>query len=56
MIGLLDLGISLLEAFLGKIKSQVPLQVTQAVQAAIDAVAAHHADLVTKAALDANRG
>lgn len=56
MIELIDLGIGLFETFLSKSKNQLPVQVAEAVQAAIDALAAHHKDLVTKAALEAQRG
>jgi len=56
MIELIDLGATLLETFLGKLKNQVPEQVTQAVQAAIDALNAHKDDLITKANLEAQRG
>lgn len=56
MIPLLDLGISILEAYLGQMNNQVPLHVVAAVQAAIDALAAHKDDLITKANLEAQRG
>lgn len=55
-IQLIDLGVGLLETLLGKLKSQVPAEVAAAVQAAIDALAAHRDDLITKANLDAERG
>ncbi len=37
-------------------KSNAPSTVTDAVQAAITALSAHKDDLITKAALEANRG
>lgn len=55
-VPLIDLGIALLESFLGKLKSKIPLEVAQAVQAAIDALASHKNDLITKANLEAQRG
>lgn len=56
MIPILDLGITFLQMFLGKLGNQVPAQVVEAIQAAIDALVLHHADLVTKANLEAQRG
>lgn len=55
MIETVDLALGILETLLGKLKSQWPTEVATAVQAAIDAVAAHKSDLVTKAALEAQR-
>lgn len=55
-ISLIDLGLSFLETFLGKMKNQLPAEVAGAVQAAIDAIAAHKDDVITKAALEAQRG
>lgn len=56
MIELVDLGLGLLETYLGKLKSNLPVEVVTAIQAAIDALAAHKSDLITKANLEANRG
>lgn len=53
---LLDLGMSFLEAFLSKLKNKLPAEVATAVQAAIDAIAKHKDDSVTKIALEAQRG
>lgn len=55
IIPLLDLGLSILEQYLGKLKDQLPEDVVAAVQAAIDALAAHKNDLVTKVNLEAQR-
>ena len=55
-ITLIDLGLTFLQTFLSKTKNQLPVEVIQAVQAAIDAVAAHKDDTITKAALEAQRG
>jgi hypothetical protein len=51
----LDLGIGFLNAFLGS-KAKLPVEVIQAVEAAIAALEAHKDDVITKAALDAQRG
>lgn len=56
MIELIDLGMTFLEMFLGKLKTQIPAEVVTAVQAAIDALAAHKQDLISKANLEAQRG
>ena len=56
MIPAIDLGLGLLEALLSKLKTNIPLDVVEAIQAAYDALEAHKADLVTKANLDAQRG
>lgn len=56
MIELVDLGVTFLQMFLGKLSNQVPAEVVAAVQAAIDALAKHKDDLITKAALEAQRG
>lgn len=55
-IAILDLGLSFLQSFLGNLKSKLPAEVVAAVQSAIDAIAAHKSDVVTKAALEAQRG
>lgn len=56
MIVLIDLGLTFLTGFLGNIQNQVPKNVVSAIQAAIDALAAHKDDLVTKQNLEAQRG
>ncbi len=53
---LIALGISFLQAFLSNSGSKLPAEVLSAVQAAVAALEAHHNDLITKAALEANRG
>lgn len=55
-ITLLDLGISFLQSFLGGLKNKLPAEIVTAVQATIDALAAHKDDVVTKANLEAQRG
>ena len=55
-ITLLDLGITFLQSFLGKLSNKLPAEVVAAVQAAIDAIAAHKDDAITKANLEAQRG
>jgi len=53
---LIEIGIQFLQQYLGGIKSaKMPLEVAQAVQAAIDALIEHKADVITKANLDALR-
>jgi len=42
--------------FLGKMSNKLPAEVSSAVQAAIDAIAAHRKDVVTKVNLEAQRG
>jgi hypothetical protein len=56
LVPLLDLGISILEAFLGKLKDNLPAQIVADVQAVIDKLAAHKDDLISKANLEAQRG
>jgi hypothetical protein len=57
IITLLDLGVQFLLPFLQSLKNgKVPAEVVAAVQAAIDAIAAHKQDLLTKANFDAQRG
>lgn len=57
IITLLDLGIQFLLPFLQSLKNgKVPAEVVAAIQAAIDAIAAHKQDLLTKANFDAQRG
>jgi hypothetical protein len=53
---LIDLGFSFLQSFLGSLKNKLPANVVTALQAAIDALAAHKADILTKANFEAQRG
>jgi hypothetical protein len=53
---LIGLGISFLQAFLAKSQNRLPAEVLAAVEAAITALTDHQNDLVTKAALEAQRG
>jgi len=53
---LIGLGIEFLQAFLSKSNSKLPAEVLSAVQSAVSALEAHHNDLITKAALEAQRG
>lgn len=55
-ITLIDLGFAFLQNFLGSLKSKLPAEVAAALQAALDALAAHKADLLTKANFEAQRG
>jgi len=56
MIEIVDLGLSFLQMFLGKFKSQLPAEIVASVQAAVDALAAHKDDLITKQNLENQRG
>lgn len=56
MIEIVDLGFTFLQMFLSKYKNQLPSQVIEALQAAIDALIAHKDDLLTKANFEAQRG
>lgn len=56
MIEVVDLGLTFLQMFLGKYAKGLPAEVIAAVQASVDALAAHKDDLITKAALEAQRG
>lgn len=56
MIEAVDLSLTFLQLFLGKMSSKLPAQVVAAVQAAVDALAAHRTDLLTKANFEAQRG
>jgi len=54
---LLDLGIQFLLQYLSGLKSgKVPVEILQAVQAAIDALVAHKQDVISKSNLDSLRG
>lgn len=55
-IDLIDLGVSFLEMFLGKLKSQAPAEVLSAIQGSIDALNAHKNDVINKANLESQRG
>ena len=55
-VTLLDLGFSFLQAFLGGMKSKLPAEVAAAVQSAVDAIAAHRNDVITKAMIEAQKG
>lgn len=56
MISLLDMGFGLLELVLSKYKSKLPAELATAAQSAIDAWAAHRDDVITKDALESQRG
>jgi len=53
---LIGLGIQFLEAFLPKAQSKLPAEVLTALGAALDGLRSHHADLLTKANFEAQRG
>ncbi|MGH7744433.1 MAG: hypothetical protein ACREQ5_06370 [Candidatus Dormibacteria bacterium] len=59
-IGLIDLGISFGEMFLSKLKTnkvaEVSAELLKVGQAFLDSLAAHKADVITKKALEAQRG
>jgi len=56
-ITLIDLGIQFLLQYLSGLKAgKVPTEIVTAIQAAIDALVAHKADIINKANLDALRG
>jgi len=56
VITVIDIGLSFLEGYLSRLRYLLPVHVVAAVQAAIDALAAHKADLITKQNLEAQRG
>jgi hypothetical protein len=56
LIPLLDLGLSILETFLGKMQNNLPAEIVADFQAVIDKLAAHKADLLTKVNAEAQRG
>jgi len=57
MIMAIDLALPLLSSLISNLtKSQAPTHIISAVQAAIDALAAHRDDLITKDNLEAQRG
>lgn len=56
MIEVIDLGLTFLQMFLGKMSNKLPAEVVASIQAAVDALVLHKNDLITKAALEAQRG
>jgi hypothetical protein len=56
MVPLIDMGLGIIETLLGKFKTNLPAEVVSAIQAAYDALMAHKNDLITQAALEAERG
>jgi len=57
MLALISLALSLGETLVSELtKSGVPAQVIASIQAAVNALAAHKNDLITKANLEAQRG
>lgn len=56
-LALIDVGIGFLQSFLSGLKgSKAPAEVVAAIQAAIDAIFAHRADIISKSNLDSLRG
>ena len=56
-ITLLDVGLGFLQTFLGGLKgSKAPAEIIASVQAALDAIFAHKADIISKSNLEALRG
>lgn len=54
---LIDLGIQFLLQYLGGLKgAKVPAELLASIQAAIDALAAHKQDVISKSNLDSLRG
>lgn len=53
---LIDLGLTFLQSFLGKLSNKLPAEIVKSLQASIDALAAHRNDLLTKANFEALRG
>lgn len=54
---LIDVGLTFLQQFVGGLKTgKAPAEVIAAVQAALDAIFAHKADIISKSNLDALRG
>lgn len=52
----IDLGLTFLQSFLAKTGHALPAEVVTSIEAAVVALQAHKDDLVTKAALEAQRG
>jgi hypothetical protein len=56
-LALLDVGLSFLQQFVSGLKSgKAPAEVVAAVQAAVDALFNHKADIISKSNLDSLRG
>lgn len=56
-VTLLDVGLSFLQTFVGGLKTgKAPAEVIAAVQAAVDALFSHKADIISKSNLDSLRG
>lgn len=54
---LIELGVNLLTPFIGQLtKSNVPAEVTAALQAGLDALVKHQADLMSKSDWETQRG
>lgn len=53
---LLDLGFTFLNTFLGSLRNKLPAEVVASVQAAMDAILKHKNDVITKGALESQRG
>jgi hypothetical protein len=53
---LIALGLTFLSAFLTNTKDKLPAEIVSSVQSLIAALEAHKNDLITKAALEAQRG
>lgn len=56
MLEAVDLALSFGAMFLQKYGQKLPAEVVTSVQAGVDALMAHKADLLTKANFEANRG
>lgn len=56
-VGLIDMGLGFLKQFIGSLTTQkAPAEVIDALQASIDALAAHKDDVMSKADWEALRG
>lgn len=56
-LSLIDLGLGFLQTFLGQLTAnKAPAEVVAAVQAAVDALFSHKNDVITKVALESQRG
>jgi hypothetical protein len=53
---LLDLGFTFLNTFLGSLRNKLPAEVATSLQTAIDAILKHKNDVISKGALEAQRG
>ena len=56
MLGILNIVIPFLEAFLANHGQNLPAEILKSVQAAYQALSQHRGDLITKANLDSLRG